>query len=126
MLACRVRKVRGPVHRVLIYLGALAVVPLLVGASVSITSWMVGASLGLLGQPHWVSVSVLRLVPYVFTCVAFTLVYKLLPNCRVEWRHAVAGGLIAAVAFAWIARSFRNEAPPPAMAQREVVSIAAD
>ena len=34
--------------------------------------------------------------------------------------------VIAAVAFAWIARSFRNEAPPPAMAQREVVSIAAD
>jgi hypothetical protein len=34
--------------------------------------------------------------------------------------------VIAVVAFAWIARSFRNEAPPPAMAQREVVSIAAD
>jgi len=34
--------------------------------------------------------------------------------------------VIAAVAFAWIARSFRNEAPPPAMAQRDVVSIAAD
>jgi len=95
----RVRQARGPVHRVLIYLGALCVVPLLVGASVSMTSWLVGASLGLLGQPHWVSVSVLRLVPYVFTCVAFTLVYKLLPNCRVEWRHAVAGGLLAALAF---------------------------
>jgi orotidine-5'-phosphate decarboxylase len=87
------------VRRVLIYLGALCVVPLLVGASVSMTSWLVGASLGLLGQPHWVSVSVLRLVPYGFTCVAFTLVYKLLPNCPVQWRHAIAGGLIAAVAF---------------------------
>jgi len=95
----RVQQDRRPVRRVLIYLGALCVVPLLVGASVSMTSWLVGASLGLLGQPHWVSVSVLRLVPYGFTCVAFTLVYKLLPNCPVQWRHAIAGGLIAAVAF---------------------------
>ena len=95
----RVERRRTIVHRVLIYLGALCVVPLLVGASISITSWLVAESLGLLGQPHWVSVSVLRAVPFVFTCIAFTLVYKLLPNCRVETRHALAGGLIAALAF---------------------------
>ena len=34
--------------------------------------------------------------------------------------------VIAVVAFAWIARSFRNEMPPPAVAQREAVSLAAD
>ncbi|HEY6828486.1 MAG TPA: sodium:solute symporter family protein [Gemmatimonadaceae bacterium] len=34
--------------------------------------------------------------------------------------------VIAVVAFAWIARSFRNEAPPPAVARREAVPIAAD
>ena len=90
---------RSPVRRVLTYLAALAVVPLLVGASVSITTWIVGTSLGYLGQPHWVSISVLRLVPYVFTCVAFTLVYYLLPNRQVALRHAIAGGLIAALAF---------------------------
>lgn len=95
----RVEKSRKPVQRVLIYLGAVCVVPLLVGGSVSMTSWLVGVSLGFLGQPHWVSVSVLRLVPYVFTCVAFTLVYKLLPNRHVPVRHALAGGLIAALAF---------------------------
>ena len=95
----RVDRERGAVHRVLIYLGALAVVPVLVGASVSMTSWLVGVSLGFLGQPHWVSLVVLRLVPYVFTCVAFTLVYKLLPNRHVPVRHALAGGLIAALAF---------------------------
>ena len=95
----RVERDRRPVKRVFIYFGALCVVPLLVGASVSMTSWLVGASLGLLGQPHWVSVSVLRLVPYAFTCAAFTLVYKLLPNRPVHTRHALAGGLIAALAF---------------------------
>jgi SSS family solute:Na+ symporter len=34
--------------------------------------------------------------------------------------------VIAVVAFAWIARSFRNEAPPPAVAQREAAAMAAD
>ena len=34
--------------------------------------------------------------------------------------------VIAAVAFAWIARSFRNEMPPPAVAQRDAVPMAAD
>jgi hypothetical protein len=34
--------------------------------------------------------------------------------------------VIAVVAFAWIARSFRSELPPPAVAAREAVSIAAD
>jgi len=33
---------------------------------------------------------------------------------------------IAAVAFAWIARSFRNELPPPAVAVRADAALAAD
>ncbi len=95
----RVPQCRGTVRRVMIYFAAIAVVPLLVGASVSITTWFVGQSLGLLGQPHWVAAGVLRLVPYVFTCAAFTLVYYLLPNRKVALRHAITGGLIAAMAF---------------------------
>jgi orotidine-5'-phosphate decarboxylase len=95
----RVQQRRGPVRRVLIYLAALAVVPLLVGASISITSWFVGQSLGYLRQPTWVSIAVLRFVPYAFTCIAFTLSYHLLPNRKVALRHAIAGGLIAGLAF---------------------------
>mgnify|MGYP000004328564 CR=1 FL=1 len=95
----RVQQPRGLIKRVLIYLAALAVAPLLIGASVSITSWIVGQSLGYLGQPDWVSLGVLRFVPYAFTCIAFTLVYYLLPNRKVDLRHAIAGGLIAGLAF---------------------------
>ncbi len=95
----RVDQRRGVVRRVLIYVTALAVAPVLIGASISVTSWIVGQSLGYLGQPGWVSISVLRLVPYVFTCIAFTVVYYLLPNRKVALPHAVAGALIAALAF---------------------------
>jgi len=34
--------------------------------------------------------------------------------------------VIAGLAFTWIARSFRNEVPPPAVAMREAVELAAD
>ncbi len=95
----RVSQRRRPVHRIALYLFTLAIAPLLVGASVSMTTWIVGQSMGLLGQPRWVTINVLRLVPYVFTCLAFTLVYRVLPNKRVAWRHALAGGLIAGLAF---------------------------
>jgi solute:Na+ symporter, SSS family len=33
---------------------------------------------------------------------------------------------LAAIAFTWIARAFRNEAPPPAVAAKEALSVAAD
>ena len=95
----RVPQRRRAARRIGLYLAALVLVPLLVGASVSITSWLVGHSLGLLGQPRWVALSALRLVSYGFTCIAFTLAYLMLPNRRVETRHALAGGLVAALAF---------------------------
>jgi hypothetical protein len=34
--------------------------------------------------------------------------------------------VIALIAFTWIARAFRNEAPPPAVAAKDALSIAAD
>jgi membrane protein len=40
------------------------------------------------------------------TVLAFTLMYVYLPNCRVEWRDAVVGGLCAAVAFELAKRGF--------------------
>jgi orotidine-5'-phosphate decarboxylase len=95
----RIANRRPLVRRLMLYLGVLIVVPLLLGASVSITSWIVGYSLGYLGGPRWLSIAVLRLVPYVFTCIAFTLLYHVLPGRQVALRHAFAGGLIAALAF---------------------------
>jgi Na+/proline symporter len=43
-----------------------------------------------------------------------------------EWNMGIVLLVIAAIAFTWIARSFRNEVPPPAVAVREAVEMAAD
>lgn len=102
----RVSRQRRHTHRLLIYLAVLVFAPLLIGASVSMTSWLVGESLGLLQLPRWVTAGALRFVPYAFTCAALTLVYLLLPNRKVAFRHALAGGLVAGLAFELAKRGF--------------------
>lgn len=102
----RVEQQRRPTHRLFFYLVVLGLAPLLIGASVSMTTWLVGESLGLIGGPQSVSAGVFRFVPYAFTCVALTMLYLLLPNRRVEWRHALAGGLFAGLAFEVAKRGF--------------------
>lgn len=102
----RVAQQRRPAHRLFLYVMVLALAPLLIGASVSMTTWLVGESLGLIGGTQSVSAGLFRFVPYAFTCVALTLLYLLLPNRKVEWRHALAGGLFAGLAFEVAKRGF--------------------
>jgi hypothetical protein len=48
----------------------------------------------------------LRSVPFFLTAVAYTLVYLLVPNRKVHFRHALAGGLVAATLFEAMQRVF--------------------
>ena len=86
-------------RRLLAHLALLAFAPLLIGASLSMTSRLVAQSLGLLGEWGLAATALLRGGPYVFTCLAFTLLYLLLPKRPVLVRHALAGGLLAGLAF---------------------------
>jgi len=50
-----------------------------------------------------------RVVPYIFVCSALTLIYVFLPNAKVRFRAALAGGVFAAVvweATGWTFTSF--------------------
>jgi membrane protein len=78
----------------------------LIGASLSITSYLVGASLGLTRETPLAGTAILWLVPIVLTWAAFTLLYYGVPNRTVKPRHALAGGLVAALAFEVMKRSF--------------------
>lgn len=102
----RVTRPRHHLVRLLIHLLVLCIAPVLIGAGISMTSWLVGQSLGLLGQPRWVSIGVLRLVPYALTCIALTLLYQMLPSRKIAPVHALAGGLVAGLAFEFAKRGF--------------------
>jgi len=95
----RVRRRRPAVHSIFIYWALLTVGPLLIGASLSLTSWLVSQSIGLVKDVPLAGELVLNLVPVLLTGIAFTLVYIAIPNRRVLIRDALTGGFLAALAF---------------------------
>ena len=92
----RVKKLRPFTQRVLIYWAAITLGPLLLAASLALTSYVVTASTGLMGMS-----APLRLV---ITAFQFMLVaggmaslYRYVPNTHVKWSHAWVGGVFVAV-----------------------------
>lgn len=81
------------------YSALLVLGPVLLGLSLWATSWVVAASLDRLSMPSEFEALVLRVVPVVVSATAFFLVYRIIPNRHVPARHALAGGILAAVAF---------------------------
>jgi membrane protein len=81
------------------YLALLVLGPVLLGLSLWATSWLVAASLDRLSMPSEFEAAVLRLVPVAVSAALFFLVYRIIPNRPVPARHAIAGGILAAVVF---------------------------
>jgi len=101
----RVQRRRTVLQNVLMYWAVLSLGPVLIGASLTITSYVMGASLGFLHPDDPVSLA-LRALPFVLTCAALILVYGIVPARRVEWKHAIVGGIAAGVAFELAKRGF--------------------
>jgi len=102
----RVPKPRTTVQRIFIYWALLTVGPVLIGASLSLTSWLVSQSLGLVKDVPLAGEAVLKLVPILLTWLAFSLVYITIPNRRVLVRDALSGGFLAALAFEGMKHGF--------------------
>lgn len=104
----RVPKLRPLFHRLLIYWAALSIGPLLIGASLSLTSWLIGVSMGIAPDVPAINVVLLQLVPILLTSIAFSIAYLIVPNRLVSWRHAIAGGVAAAVGFEIMKQGFAS------------------
>lgn len=96
----QVREKRSPLASFTVYWAVLTLVPLLLGASMVVTSEV---------QPSaWLSDAAatferetrnLDIMPFLATTLAFFLLYVVVPNRRVPLLHAAAGGLFAALLF---------------------------
>jgi membrane protein len=104
----RVRKARPLAQRVLVYWAVLTLGPILFGMSLSISSFLFSESLVLSGDRQMPKLifGLLSSSTVPITALAFTMLYAYLPNCRVEWRDALAGGIVAAIAFEFAKRGF--------------------
>jgi membrane protein len=102
----KVKRNRPFLKRVGMYLMMLAVGPPALGASLWATSYVVGASIGLIGTVPPSVKFVLNLGPVVLGMVGLTCVFYFVPNTKVRRRDAIAGGLIASIAFELGKRGF--------------------
>ncbi len=94
----RVDRQRPWSQRLLLYWAGLTLGPLLLGASLAISSYLFTGYLS--GLADWLPVSVrnlLDLVEFSLLVACVTGLYYYLPNTRVEWRHALTGGIAVAL-----------------------------
>jgi len=95
-----IKKKRNPVKRIFIYFLLLFLGPLLIGASLALTSYLL--SIPVIADVDTlfnIKTYLLRWLPFFMTTVTFVLLYILVPNCNVSSRHAVIAGIICAILF---------------------------
>lgn len=91
---------RSGVSSFLLYWAILSLGPVLLGAGLVVTTYVFSQKMFLPeGDTLGVVPVMLRVLPWVFTAIAFTLLFIAVPNCRVPLRHGLAGGVITAFAF---------------------------
>ena len=101
----RVKKPRPIAQRVLIYWAAVTLGPLILGASLTLMSYAISASSGMVtAMSGGVSFS-LTVVEFAALATAMSALYHYVPHAPVAWRHAVAGGLFVATGFEVARRS---------------------
>ncbi len=102
----RVRRPRPLIKRLVSYWAVLTFSPLLIGASLSLTSWLISLSMGYAKLIPVFGIGVLKILPVFITTLAFSIIFRLVPNRYVPRRHALIGALIAAVVFESMNRAF--------------------
>lgn len=97
-----VKQKRRTLYRFLSYWALLTLVPILIGASFSISSYVVAKALTGSESDSIFKIlysSFLRLLPVLLELIIFWLLYTVVPNIRVRWRHALIASLIALLMF---------------------------
>lgn len=93
----RVRHRRPLAQRILIYWAILTLGPILIGASLTASSYLWSLSADAIKQMPRGLRSVLDYAPLVVSGFAYAALYVFVPNRRVRWRDALIGGFIAAL-----------------------------
>ncbi|NDY91441.1 YihY family inner membrane protein [Ideonella sp. TBM-1] len=93
----RVRRPRPIGQRVLIYWSAVTLGPLVLGLSLSLTSYALSASRGLVSALPGGVAFALDVLEFALLCGFASALFHFVPNTQVRWRHALAGGLFVGV-----------------------------
>ena len=95
----RVRTPRPIAQRVLIYWAGVTLGPLLLGASLTVTSYALSASRGWLGDSSGGIGVLADILVFVLLGLGMGALFRYVPNTAVRWNHALSGGFFVAVGF---------------------------
>ena len=95
----RVRKPRPLGQRVLVYWALMTLGPLLLAGSLSLTSYALSASKGLVGALPGGLQFLLDTLQFLLLAGGMGALYHYVPNTHVRWGHALAGGLFVSAGF---------------------------
>lgn len=95
-----VHKPRRGLSSFLLYWAVLTIGPLFLGLGIAISTYLLSLKF-ILNKYDTLGISafVFRILPFVLTASAFTLLFVAVPNCRVPFRYGVFGGAVTAVVF---------------------------
>ena len=91
----KVQARRSVLARILVYWTLLTLGPLAIGASLSVTSYVLALSDAPLPRALDLARAALDWLPFVIGGLALAALYVLVPNRRVDWHDALVGGFIA-------------------------------
>lgn len=97
----QIERLRSMSQRFSNYLSVITIGPVLVFSAVGITATMlntdIAQSMVTIEPFGTLMLYAGKLLPYLLICLAFTFIYILIPNTRVQFRAALVGGIIAGV-----------------------------
>ena len=95
----RVRTPRSLGQRVLVYWAGITLGPLLLGVSLTITSYAISASKGVVGVVPGGVQLLLDVLQFFLMAWGMAAMYHYVPNTQVKWGHAWSGGLFVSAGF---------------------------
>jgi membrane protein len=95
----RVRRPRPLGKRVLVYWTTLTLGPVLLAVSVSLTSYAISASKGMVDALPGGVQFLLDVIQFLLLAAGMAALYRFVPNTPVRWAHAWVGGVFVSVGF---------------------------
>lgn len=95
----KINRPRYLMRRIFVYLILLIFGPLAIYFSLFVSTYI--ASLSLIAEylGEAIDGGMFNWLPFLVLWIAFTMLYKLVPDCKVRWLHAFSGGTIAVCMF---------------------------
>jgi membrane protein len=102
----QVHRRRPLAQRLLVYWAVLSVGPLMLGVSLSLSSFVISMSDARMERWGIGLRELFGLLAPAIAAAAYSAVYALVPNRRVAWRHALTGGIVTALTGELMSRGF--------------------